>query len=83
MATLEILNDFSELSGSGIGIESQDTVDDVIRPPLVGGIQISWFSRRSKWTDDNPGRIGAQVQTLPIQKGDSDKMSLELTCAEV
>lgn len=83
VATLEILNDFSKFFGGGIGIERQDTIDNMIRPLLVGGVQISGFGRRFKGADDHSDRIRAQVQSLPNQKGDSDKMSLELKCREV
>jgi len=83
VATLEILEDISQLFGSCSGIERQDSIDDMIRPRLVGGIEVSRLGRRPEWTHDNSCRIRAKIKTLTVQNLGSDKMSLEWAEEEV
>jgi len=77
MATLKVLENFGQLFVSRFRIERQDSIDDVIRPRLVCGVEIPRFGRRFEWAHDHSCRIRAQIQSLPIQRAGSDKMSFE------
>jgi hypothetical protein len=79
VTALEILEDISQLFGSRFGIERQDSIDDMIRPRFVGGIEVSRLGRRPEWAHDNSCRIRAKIKTLTVQNLGSDKMSLEST----
>ena len=63
VTTLEILEDIGQLAGCRLRIQPQDTVDDMIRPCLVGWVEIAWFGRRLEWAHDHPGRIRAQIES--------------------
>ncbi len=41
VAALEILKDIGQLAGCHLGIERQDPVDDMVRPCLVGGVEVA------------------------------------------
>ena len=66
MAALKILQYFRELAGREIGIHRQHPVDDVVRPRLVGGIEIPWLGRGPERTHQYPGGIGAKEKGLTI-----------------
>ena len=68
VAPLEILEHIGQLAGRRLGIERQDPVDDVIRPCLVGGIEITRFGRRFEWAHHDSRGIGAQIQRLAVEK---------------
>ena len=68
VAALEILEHFGELMGRGLRIERQDSVDDVIRARLVGGVEVSRLGCRPEWPDDHSRRIRAQIETQPVRK---------------
>ena len=68
VAPLEILKDIGQLAGCRLRIERQDPVDDMVRPGLVGGIEVPRFGRRLERTHDDPRRIGAQIKSLPVQE---------------
>ena len=70
VAALEILEHVGQLGGHRLGIERQDPVDDVVRPGLVGGIEVAWLGRRLERAHDHPRRIGAQIKRLPVQERD-------------
>jgi hypothetical protein len=70
VAALEILENIGQLTGCRPGIHCQDPIDDMVRACLVGGIEIARFGRRLERAHDHPGRIGAQVESLPVQEGD-------------
>jgi hypothetical protein len=61
VAALKVLADLSQLTSSRCRIERQDSIDDMICPRLVRGVEIPRFSRRLKWTDDHSCRVRAQV----------------------
>ncbi len=77
VATLKILKDVSQLFGKRFGIKRQDSIDNMVRPRLVGGIEVSRFGRRLEWAHDDSCRIRAKIKTLTVQNLGSDKMSLE------
>ena len=68
MAALKVLKDIGQLAGCHLGIERQDPVDDMVRPGLVGGIEVARFGRRLERTHDHPRRIGAQIESLSVQE---------------
>jgi hypothetical protein len=68
MSALKILKDVGELAGDRIGIKSQDPVDDMVRPGLVGRIEIARFGRWLERPHDHSGGVGAQIQGLTIQE---------------
>lgn len=68
VATLEILEDIGQLVGSHLGIERQDTVDDMVRPCLVGGVEVARLGRWLERAHDHPCRIGTQIECLPVQE---------------
>ena len=70
VAALEILENIGQLVGCHRGIQRQDPLDDMVRAGLVGGIEVARFGRRLERAHDHPRRIGAQVESLPIQEGD-------------
>src|SRR5271168_1943934 len=67
VAIAEVIEHFGQLAGSGVGIERQDAVDDVVRPGLVGGVEVARFGRRLEGTHDHSSRIRAQIKILPVQ----------------
>ncbi len=56
--------------GGHLGIQRQHAVDDMVRAGLVGGIEVARLGRRLEWPHDHPRRIGAQMESLPVQEGD-------------
>jgi hypothetical protein len=56
------------LGGYRRGIELQDSVDDVVRPCLVNGVEAPRFGRWLERAYDHSRRIGAQIESLPVQK---------------
>jgi hypothetical protein len=46
----------------------QDPVDDMVRPSLVGGVEVPRLGRRLERAHHHPRRIGAQIESLPVQK---------------
>ena len=68
MTALEILKDTGQLAGCCFRIQSQDTIDDVIRPRLVDCVEIPWFGRRPERAHEHPGWVRAQPERLPVQK---------------
>jgi hypothetical protein len=49
----------------------------MIRPRLVGGVEVSRFSRRLERADDHSCRIRAQIKTLPVENLDTNEKSFE------
>ena len=83
VATLKVLEDVGQLAACHLGIEREDALDNMVRPRLVGGIEVSRLGRRPEWTHDNSCRIRAKIKTLTVQNLGSDKMSLEWAEEEV
>ncbi len=61
VTTFEIFEHLAQLLRGSFGIEPKNPVDDMIGPDLVGWIEVSGFSRRFEGSDDDPGRIRAQI----------------------
>ena len=61
VTTFEIFEHVVQLLCSRFGIEPENPVDDMVRPGLVGRIEVSGFSRRFERPDDDSGWIGPQV----------------------
>ena len=70
VAALKILQDIGQLAGRRLGIERQDAVDDMVRPCLVGGVEVARLGRRLERAHDHPRRIGTQIESLPVQERD-------------
>lgn len=68
MAPLEVLEHFGQLPRGRLGLEPKHSFDNMIRPCLIGRIEIPGLSRRLKRSDDYSGGIWAKVQRLAIQK---------------
>jgi hypothetical protein len=67
MAILEIVKNIGQLVGGHLGIERQDPGDDMVRPRLVDGVEVPRLGRRPERAHDYPSRIGAQIESLPVQ----------------
>ena len=61
MAALKVFADFGQLTSSRCRIECQDSIDDMICPRLISGVEIPRFSRRLEWTDDHSCWVRAQI----------------------
>src|SRR5260370_202573 len=68
VTTLEIFEHLVQLLCGGFGIELKDPIDDMACPNLVGWVEVAGFSRRFEGSDDDPGRVRAQIQNLTVQK---------------
>jgi len=68
VTTFEIFQHLTELPRGCFAIKTKNPFDDMIGPKLIGGIKIAGFGRRFKGSDDDPGRVGAQVQDLAVQE---------------
>ena len=64
----EILEHITQLLRSNIGTELKNPANDMVGPDFVGRVKVSGFSRRFEGSDDDPGRIRAQIQVLAVQK---------------
>ena len=61
VTAFEILKHIAQLLRSNFGIEPKNPADDVVGPALVGRVEVSGFSRRFEGSDNDPGRIRAQI----------------------
>ena len=68
VTAFEIFEHVAQLLRGSFGIEPKNPVDDMIGPDLIGRIEVSGLSRRLEGSDDDPGRIRAQIQGLAIQE---------------
>ena len=66
VATFKIFEHIAELSRGRFGIKPKNPFDNMVGPDLVGWIEVAWFSRRFEGSDDDPGRIRAQMQDLAV-----------------
>jgi hypothetical protein len=66
--TFEVFQYVRQLLLGDMGVEAQDSADDVIGARLVGGLQIPGFGRRLERTHHDPGGIRPQIQSLSIQE---------------
>ena len=56
---LKILKNFGQLIVRHLWIETKHPVDDMVRPRLVGRVEIPRFGRGLEWAHDDSGRIRA------------------------
>ena len=68
MTTFEIFEHFGKLPRRSPGFEAKNPVDDMVGPGLIRRVEVSRFGRRLERSDDDPGRIGAQMQDLTVQE---------------
>jgi hypothetical protein len=68
VTAFEIFEHVAQLSCGRIGIEPKDPLDDMVGPRLIGRVEIPGLSRRPERSDDDPGRIRAQIQVLTVQE---------------
>ena len=61
MTTFEIEEYIAQLLRGNFGIEPKNPADDVVGPDLIGWVEVSGFSCRFEGSDDDPGRIRAQI----------------------
>ena len=61
MTTFEILDHVAQLLRGSCCIELKNSADDMVGPSLIGWVDVSGFGRRFEGSDDNPGRIRAQI----------------------
>jgi hypothetical protein len=66
VTAFEIFKHITELPLGSFGIEPKHPVDNMIGPDLVGWIEVAGFSRRLEGSDDDSGRVRAQMQNLAI-----------------
>lgn len=68
MPPLEIVDDIRKQHRNGLRTEREHPVDDMIRPNLVGRVQVAGFGCRLEGPHNDARRIGAQMKPLPIQE---------------
>jgi hypothetical protein len=61
VTTFEILDHVAQSLRGSCCIELKNSADDMVGPSLIGWVEVSGFSRRFEGSDDNPGRIRAQI----------------------
>ena len=61
VTAFEIFEHVAQLLCSSFGIEPKNPADDMVRPGLIGRIEVSRFSRRLERSDDDSGWIRAQI----------------------
>lgn len=54
MATIEIVEHFTQLSRGCAGLEAKNPGDDIIGPCLVGRVEIPWFRGRFEGSHNDP-----------------------------
>ena len=68
--SLKIFQDIRQLRGRVLDAKGQDTVNDMVGPGLVSGVQVAGFGGRLEGPHDNPGRIGTNIESLSVQELD-------------
>ena len=68
VTAFEVLEHFGELPRGSPRLEPKNPADDMVGPGLIGRVEVSGLSRRSEGSDDDPGRIRAQMQDLAVQE---------------
>ena len=82
VAALEIVEHVLQLLIGSVLIEPQHSADDMIGARLVGRVEIPGLDRRLERPHEDPGRIGAQMQSLSVQEhGLRQRGSLDVRCA--
>src|SRR5690348_14143305 len=75
MPALEIFQDLRQLDVGLPLIQCKTTINDMIGPRLVRGIEIARFRCRFEGPYNNPGRIWPKIKSLPVQKLDLRQMA--------
>ena len=70
MPALEILQNLPQLRRCVFRAQGQNAVNDMVGPGLVGGVQVARLGGRLERPHDDPGRIGPQIERLPVEKLD-------------
>ena len=68
VSAFEILEHIAQLPCGRIGIEPKDPRHDMVGPRPVGRVEVPGLSRGPERSDDDPGRIRAQIQVLTVQE---------------
>ena len=61
VTTFKIFEHVDQLFGGSFGIKPKNSADDMVGPDFIDGIEVSGFSRRLEGSDDDSGRIRAQI----------------------
>ena len=61
MTPVEVFQNFGQMMHRNACLKAKHPVDDVVGSGLVRGVEISWFCRRLKRSDDDPGRIWPEI----------------------
>ena len=68
VTALKIVEHVLQLLCGGLGIEPKHTIGNMVRPGLIGRVEVAWLRRQFEGSHDDPGRIRAQIQNLAIRK---------------
>jgi hypothetical protein len=68
VAALKIFKNVGQLVGCHLGIEHHDPFNNVVCPDPVSWVEIAWFDGGLERADNHPRRIGAQMESLPVQE---------------
>jgi hypothetical protein len=61
VTTFEIFEHVAQLLRGSFGIKPKNPADDMVGSDLIGWVEVSGFSRRFEGSDDDSGRIRAQI----------------------
>ena len=79
VTAFKIFKHVAQLLCGRFRIEPENTVDDMIRPSLIGRIEITGLSRRLERPDDDAGWVRTQIEGLAVEEsGLGQRGSLEL-----
>ena len=79
VAAFEVFQHVAELLCGSFGIEPENPLDDMVRPGLIGWIEVPRLSRRLERPDDDSGWVRAQIEGLAVEEsGLGQRGSLEL-----
>jgi hypothetical protein len=67
VTAVKILQHFRKLGFSGVLIEREDSVNDVVGPSLIRGVEVAWLHGGLKRTNEHTGRIWPKIERLPVQ----------------
>ena len=61
VTAVEIFQHFAQLLFCSFGFEPKNPTDNMVCADLVGWIEVSGFGRRLEGSDDDSGRVRAQI----------------------
>ena len=64
MAALKVLEELGQLLSSGVDVELEYAIDDMIRPRLICGIELAWLRCWFEWPQYYSCRVRANVERL-------------------